>query len=88
LLDLTPYPLQGESFRVKARVLLFEYKSCRQDALAKATMTICKLIIQKGIPATRIRGGFGFKKNVMNKWLEKKMSTHSYEKTGKYQVPI
>jgi|GEM_PF-2817880 len=51
-------------------------------------MTICKLIIQKGIPATRIRGGFGFKKNMMNKWLEKKMSTHSYEKTGKYQVLV
>jgi hypothetical protein len=36
----------------------------------------------------RIRGEFGFKKDMMDKWLEKKMPTHSYEKIGKYQVLV
>jgi hypothetical protein len=31
----------------------------------------------------RIRGEFGFKKDMMDKWLEKRLSTHSYEKAGK-----
>ena len=66
--------------------MFFEYKSCRQDALAKATMTIYRLIIQETIPATRIRGEFGFKKDMMETRLEKKVSTHSYEKASKYQV--
>jgi len=36
--------------------------------------TIYKLMRKEGLPSTRIRGQFRFKKDIVDRWLEERMS--------------
>jgi len=55
------------------------------EYLGYTPRTIYKLIKEEGLPATRIRGQFRFKKELVDRWLEERMSnTHETgEKHGK-----
>jgi len=50
------------------------------EYLGYTTRTIYKLIKEEGLPATRIRGQFRFKKDMIDKWLTDRMSTCTPEK--------
>jgi len=43
------------------------------EYLGYTPRTIYKLIREEGLPATRIRGQFRFKKDMVDRWLEDRM---------------
>ncbi|MFQ6003209.1 MAG: helix-turn-helix domain-containing protein [Candidatus Zixiibacteriota bacterium] len=53
------------------------------EYLGYTRRTIYKLIREEGLPATRIRGQFRFKKELVDRWLEERMSQQRGEGYGK-----
>lgn len=53
------------------------------EYLGYTQRTIYKLIREEGLPATRIRGQFRFKKELVDRRLEERMSQQTGERHGR-----
>ncbi len=56
------------------------------EYLGYTLRTIYKLVKEEGLPVTRLRGQFRFKKDLVDKWLEERMYTGQQDNGEKKMI--